>query len=286
MPWPYHKLYLCIAIAVVGIISPVFAHEYWIEPRKFQVEAGEVIEADLRNGQNFKGNMLYYLTHRFKKFEVHDDDGIHNVTGSNGDQPALKFRPRKQGLHILAYHSIFDSITFEKWDKFVTYAQNQDLTGIVERHLARKLPQTMFKEDYARTIKALVGVGNGEGSDRLTGLPFEFVAQDNPYVMDFDGKQEQYVRVRLFLDQKPVSGKQVLIFRDNGAITQSKTITDTDGFAKIPVEGGGKFMLSAVHMFDGENDPTNKKAAWLSYWANLTFGLPGADKILAKPKSQ
>lgn len=278
-----HKLYLGLALVFYGFITPALAHEYWIEPLQYEIAVGDVLKADLRNGQNYKGNQLYYLKHRFTKFEVHNADGIHQVSGSDGDQPALKFETKIPGLHILSYQSIFDTLTMEKWEKFLSYTKNQGLDHIPKRHIARGLPQAYINEEYARTIKALVRVGDGKGEDRRTGLPFEFVAQQNPFTMGADPESDEVLTVRLFLDEKWQANKQVLIFQHNGTITQSLTRTDAQGFAKVPLKGGGKFMLSAVHMFEGDDDPETKRPEWISYWANLTFALPGADKLLAIP---
>ena len=262
------------------------AHEYWIEPNKFEIAPGDNIEADLRNGQNFKGNRLYFLTNGFTRFDIWDGHDFHKAEGSNGDQPALKFTTKKPGLHILTYQSTFSSLTFKKWEKFVTYTKNQGLNDAINKHLSRGLAKTDFKESYARTIKALVNVGDGAGNDKRTGLPFEFVAQKNPYRVQADDKAPQQIVVRLFLEDKWAGNKQVLIFQNNGNITQSTGRTDDQGLITIPLKGGGKFMLSAVHMFEGDDDPETKKPEWFSYWANLIFALPGADELLEQPKSQ
>ena len=262
---------------------PVFAHEYWLEPRLYEIAPGDLLEADLRNGQHYKGNQLYFLKQFFTRFEIFNGEKTHKATGSNGDQPALKFTTTKPGLHIITYQSTYDTLTFKKWEKFVTYAKTQSLDGVVARHLERGLPQKFFKEDYARTIKALVRVGEGKGQDKHTGLPYEFVAQDNPYTMGANPDDDDvFLTVRLFLDEKFAPDKQVLIFQNNGKISQSVTRTDAQGFAKIPLKGGGKFMLSSVHMFEGDDDSNTKLPEWLSYWANLTFALPGADALLKK----
>lgn len=278
-----HYKYFIAAIATFLVFaSSAFSHEYWIEPRNYEIKAGDILEADLRNGQNYKGNKLYYLKQFFTKFEVFDGVKSHKPDGENGDQPALKFQTTNPGLYIISYQSTYDSLTFKKWEKFIAYSHNQGLDGVVQRHLDRGLPQDYFKEKYARTIKALVGVGNGEGSDRLTGLPFEFVAQDNPYTMGANPKNQEFLKVRLFHDGKPQANKQVLIFQDNGTISHTKTRTDDNGDVKVPLQGGGKFMLSSVHMFEGDDDSNTAKPEWFSYWANLTFALPGADALLKK----
>ena len=270
--------FLAIMLFGLTITSSLQAHEYWIEPHKFEVETGGEIEADLRNGQNFKGNRLYFLTNGFTRFDIFDGRAIHNANGNNGDQPALKFKTTIPGLHILTYQSTFSDLTFEKWEKFLTYTKNQGLDKVVKRHLERGLDKNNFRESYARTIKALVKVGEGTGNDKRTGLPFEFVAQENPYRLKGDGTVRQQINVRLFLEEKWAVNKQVLIFQNNGKVTQTTGHTDGQGLIAIPLNGGGKFMLSAVHMFEGDDDPDTKRPEWLSYWANLIFAVPGTDR--------
>jgi uncharacterized GH25 family protein len=281
----YKNIFATVLMAS-ALTPTVQAHEYWIEPNKFEIAPGDNIEADLRNGQNFKGNRLYFLTNGFTRFDIFDGHDFHKAKGSNGDQPALKFTTTKPGLHVLTYQSTFTSLTFKKWEKFLTYTKNQGLDKVITRHLARGLGKTNFKESYARTIKALVKVGDGTGNDKRTGLPFEFVAQDNPYRLKVDEKGHRQIVVRLFLEDKWAGNKQVLIFQNNGKITQSTGHTDNQGLITIPLNGGGKFMLSAVHMFEGDDDPATKKPEWFSYWANLIFALPGVDGLLKQSNNK
>lgn len=278
------------AIAAFCGISLIFlavsaqGHEYWVEPHKFEVEAGAAIRADLKNGENFEGIRLYYLTGRFTKFEVFAPSGPQPVGGYEGNQPALDHRSGESGLHVISYQSIFDRLTFDKADKFTAYLEEQGLDGILEEHAARGLPPTGFTEQYARSAKALVAVGDGAGADRLTGLPLELVALDNPYENAGDGAP---VVVRLYWQGEPLADRQVLVFQYNGlSLRQWKLRTDDQGRAAIDVRGGGKFLLSSVYMFAGDDDPQTPTDEWVSYWASLTFAMPGADALLAPDASQ
>lgn len=290
----YFKQFIANAVVffllVTSAFAPASAHEYWLNPILFEIPAGETIMADLRNGENYKGGLQIYVDRFIKRFEVHDGKKSNKVTGANGDQPAAKYQTQNPGLHIITYQSTFDSLVFNEWEKFLTYLENQGLDTIARRHLARGLPKTGFKEEYARTVKSLVKVGHGEGQDLNTGMPFEFVAQDNPYTMGADPQKEQFLKVRLFLGEKWQANKQVLIFQqnspDNNNVTRSVTRTDARGYVQVPLKGGGKFMLSSVHMFEGDDDSNTKRPEWLSYWANLTFALPGADELLKKTDDQ
>lgn len=265
-----------IFFTLIGLAttSQVLGHEYWLEPRKFAVKPGEIVEADLKNGQHFKGGKLYYLNHRFKRFEIHTNSGQRKAKGNDGDQPALRYTAKEPGLHILVYESIFDELTFEKWDKFLYYLKLEGLEDIVERHKARKLPQNYFNEQYSRRVKSLVKVGDGAGKDRLMGLGYEMVAEENPYQLSNDGKKHKTLPVRVYLKDQPYANAQINIFQDNGKVHETHVRTDANGLAMIPITGGGKIMLSSVYMYDGDNDEKTKLAEWQSLWANLTFELP------------
>lgn len=270
---------LATIFIVLAFINVSYSHEYWIEPRKFEVLPGETIEADLKNGEHFKGGKLYYLTHRFKRFEMHTPDEIVKITGNEGDQPALKAKARGEGLYVLVYQSIFDSLTFETFEKFENYLKIEGLEHIVARHAERKLARTHFTEKYSRRIKALVKVGEGKGADKLTGLEYEMVALQNPYHLDANDKQS--IEIQLFLKGKPAINRQINIFQDNGKIFETNVHTNALGIAKIPLTGGGKFMLSSVNMEDGDNDDATELPEWVSLWANLTFALPASEGSIA-----
>ncbi len=96
-------------------------------------------------------------------------------------------------------------------------------------------------------------------------MPFELVAEANPYA---DGME--MLPVTLTWQGKPVAGRQIAIFRDNGEVTRNTVITDTDGRAEISLAGGGEFLLNAVNIEPIED----REVAWESHWASLTFGLP------------
>ena len=261
-------------IAVMASTS-VRAHEYWLEPARFEVKVGDKIEADLRNGENFKGNRLYYLENTIERFEITSNSGTFKVKGDNGDQPALSYQTAEAGLHILSYQSTFSTLGFKKWDKFTSYLDNQGLDGIASLHEKRGLPKTGFVESYARTVKALVQVGNTEGRDRATGLPYEFVAVENPYQVPQLSFDTARINIILLLNGQPAPNRQVLVFQDNGTVTMKTLRTNENGAVSVPLVGGGKFMLSSVHMYAGDENPETDRTEWYSYWANLVFAAPG-----------
>ncbi len=264
------------AILAVGI-SPAAAHEFWVAPQRYTVEPGDGIVATLRNGQMMRGSELPYLSSWFHAFTVTTRDGARDVEGFEGDMPALSYVAREPGLHVIAYHSTADKITFDDWDRFRKYLAYEGLDGVAEVHRARGLPDTGFTEEYTRYAKALVQVGPvGEGDgDAPLGLGFELVAENNPYAPGTGT-----VTVTLLRLGEPVAGRQISVFRCAGEVTRTLVTTDARGQAAIPIAGGGVFLLNAVDIRPVGSGPvegdTVKKDAvvWASDWASLTFG-PG-----------
>ena len=80
---------LVLAVTLGLSATSVFSHEFWIEPQKFQVENGEIMEIDLKNGQNFVGSKLSYFEKQFSRFELAQGGVLTPAQGRSGDQPAL-----------------------------------------------------------------------------------------------------------------------------------------------------------------------------------------------------
>lgn len=260
------------ATLLVWGISAAAAHEFWVEPRRYSVESGARITAKLRNGQMMRGAELPYLRTWIRAFSVTTRDSTRDVEGFDGDMPALSYAAEQPGLHVIAYESTVDRITFDDWDRFRKYLAYEGLGGIAEVHRARGLPEVGFSEDYTRFAKALVQVGpvGAEDKDARLGLRFELVAENNPYAPGADA-----VTVTLLRQGEPVAGRQIAVFRCSGEVTRTTVITNARGQAVIPIAGGGVFLLNAVDIRPVETDALGKDSVvWASDWASLTFG-PG-----------
>ncbi|MGB7287998.1 MAG: DUF4198 domain-containing protein [Salaquimonas sp.] len=266
-------------IAFLALLnSPASAHEYWLEPLAYTVEKTEALQADLKNGQDFVGSRFSFVETNFEQFTIASPDVSVPVTGRNGDYPALNAQPMMDGLHIASYQGKFDRITFNEVDKIKHYIEYEGFQGVMERHLERGFAPNRFQEQYARCAKALFQVGDtGPGNDRLMGLKFELVAEKNPYTL----AKTDMLPVRLYWEGEPIANVQIRMFRFDGELETKTVRTDENGRAAFPLAGGGKFMLNAVHIYEGDDDPDTKLAEWVSYWATLTFGMTDTDEVLA-----
>lgn len=260
---------LAALFGLIIAISPAFAHEFWLEPEQFRVDADQEIRADIKVGQDFKGDVYPYVASRFVSFERHDDLGTSAVGGAAGDIPALEIAPRAEGLSIFTYVSSGQRLTFSKWEKFTSYLANEGLNGIAARHDARGLPRDRIREIYTRCAKTLVNVGDGTtGQDRATGMPLELVAGDNPGNVAAGSE----MRFQLLWQGKPLPDTQVALFHrpEDGETTRTLTRTDANGHATFALPSPGPYLAASVHMTEAASD---ENADWQSHWASLTFGV-------------
>jgi uncharacterized GH25 family protein len=258
---------LIVGVVLICGVSSVAAHEFWVEPQPFTVQPDAQIVFTLRVGEMMRGKSLPFHSSNFQSLTITTRNGTRYLNGIEDDIAALSYTAGESGLHVIAYHSTANQVTFDDWETFRDYVSEEGLDEIAKKHRARNLPDSGFKEDYTRYAKALVQVGPAGEQDRdaARGLPLELVAEDNPYVPGLET-----VRVKLLSAGKPVPGRQITVFRYDGAVSRSVVNTDARGQAAIPVASGGLFLLNAIDLQPVED----QTAVWSSYWASLTFGLP------------
>lgn len=262
------RLSVCLALACTA--SGVRAHEFWIEPEAARLDAGGEVVADLKVGQMMEGRSYPFLSHKIVSYTVTDRSGTRSIEGDEGDIPSLTYQADEDGLQILAYHAVAERVTFDEFQTFSEYLEEEGHSAALARHEARGLPEAGFTETYTRNAKALVQVGPADPDDKdeAVGLPFELVALDNPYALD-----EPRISVQLLSQSDPAADVQVAIFQRTGpeTVTRRTVRTGADGVAEIDLTGGGRFLLSALHL---EETPPETGAVWHSTWASLVFELP------------
>ena len=266
----FSRLVLAAALSLSG--AGLSAHEFWIEPQKFQVESGDVMEIDLKNGQNFVGTRLSYFESQFTRFDLAQGNTINPAEGRTGDSPALTAIADQDGLLVILHETTPNTLKYKEWAKFAKFAAHKDFPDAEADHNAAGWPREDFRESYTRHVKSLVAVGSGAGADRNYGMKTEFVALTNPYSKDFDGQ----MRVQVLLDNAPRPNAQVEVFQRvsaNGDVIITVERTDAQGIATIPVSPGDDYMFDAVVLkpFSGDGP---EDVVWQTLWAALTFQVP------------
>lgn len=259
------------AAVFIGGSAGVSAHEFWIAPDNYVVEAGQEVKADLLVGSFLVGEAYPWLTRNRVAAHVYGPEGDAEITGREGDMPALRFTPEGEGLHRVIFHSQPGFVVYDKPETFPHYLDYEGLDGVLAAHKARGLPETGFIERFVRNAKALVQAGEASPGqlDAATGMPFELTALQNPYVaglgaldvaLTWQGQAAADVQVAIFV--LPPGGKAP------DDMVRTLVRTDAEGRASVPLAVAGDYMLAAVHMEPLEDDVA---AVWESHWATLTY---------------
>jgi cobalt/nickel transport protein len=260
-----------VAAIILGIATtPLLAHEFWIDSKKFQVETGENIAAFTKNGQNFKGIDLAYFTKRAARFDRIDAGVAKPVEARLGDSPVFDKPIDQDGLFTLVYQTNPDRITYKEWEKFNNFVEHKAFGDVLSKHRARGLSEEKFTETYTRFAKGLFAVGDGIGNDTQQGLEVEIVALKNPYTDDLNG----ILPVQVFYHEMPRINVQVEIFERDalGETVVSTLQTNDDGITNIPVKSGYTYLLDHVVLREPSPELAEKTGAvWETLWAALTF---------------
>jgi len=241
---------------------------------QYEYPSGENIVAELRGGQFFVGGEFGFLPPRFERFDMVQGDTVVPVEGRTGDRPALNMAVPNDGLWVLVHETTDNRLTWKEWEKFADFVKSKKLDNVLAEHVERGLPDTGFRENYRRFVKALVAVGNGSGADQPVGLRTEFVALANPYTDDLTDGFE----VQVLFENAPRVDAMIEVFEKDadGEVTIFSLQTDADGRAKIPVIAGREYLLDAVILLPLEAEDITKQAVWESLWAAMTFRVPDA----------
>lgn len=262
--------FLTAAVFIAGSAG-VSAHEFWISPLDYRPEVGQEVKAELLVGSDMAGQAFPWLKRNTVAARMESESWTVDITGREGDLPALTFAPKEEGLHRVIFHAQPSFVVFDKPETFPHYLEYEGLDWVLDAHKARGLPPVDFAEMYSRNARALVQVGEARADqlDQPTGMPFELVALQNPYVAGTDT-----IDVRLTWQGEPSAEQQVAIFvkapGGTAPVDVLRTLvkTDAEGVARIPLTAAGEYMLSSVHMEPLEG---NVAAVWESHWATLNF---------------
>ena len=242
------------------------AHEFWLEPSSYTLAPDKEISIRHIYDPFFKGDDLPFVTEWHPRYIVLDGGRERKVNGFDGDLPAVQIKFSEPGLKVFGYFGAYEPQTFDTHAAFEKYAHKIGYGTLAERHKTLGKPETGIVESYARNTKLLLGVGDSAGADRALGLPFELVAERNPYGL----APGATLPVRLLLHGKPSAGMTITTFSAAAPENPTTTVTDRDGRAQIALSARGAYLLNAVHMF--EPSPS-AKADWESLWASLTFAI-------------
>lgn len=256
-----------ISVLFAISMTPIVAHDMWIEPTAFSPAAGEIVGVRLRVGQDLLGDPLARDPKLVNQFVVVDSEGRKPLVGRDGGDPAGYLRVAGPGLHVVGYFSN-PSVADLTADKFNQYLKEEGLDAIAAARAKRNETNSPVHEQFSRCAKSLVLSGPAAESqgDKALGFTLELVAERNPYTLHAG----EELPVRLTYQNRPLEGTLVVAINRLNPASKQSARTDRAGRVKLKLPSNGMWMIKAVHTLPAA---AGTNADWSSYWASLTFEL-------------
>jgi uncharacterized GH25 family protein len=260
-----------IVLVTALSLSPMQAHDMWIDPTTFVPELGQIVGVRLRVGQGLLGDPLPRDPALINQFIVEDAAGRKPVVGRDGADPAGFLRVAVPGLLVVGYRSNPSPIELEA-AKFNQYLKEEGLDAVAALRAHRNETGARARERFSRCAKSLVLSGSPSEAqgDRRLGFTLELVAERNPYAI----RAGEVLPVRLTYENRPLAGALVVAMNRLHPSEKLAARTDREGRVRFRLSSDGMWLVKAVHMLPA---PAGANAEWESYWASLTFELRTAD---------
>ncbi len=254
-------------LAVLTLLStPALPHDFWVRPEVYTLDEPGPVAVRLLVGDDFDGKAYPRDPAHLQRFVVAGPDGITDVPGERGMDPAGTAELPHPGLHVVGYRSHGSVLRMEPRD-FEAYLAHEGLDAISRLRAEAGLTDTAGREVFSRCAKAIVRVGDdaAQGFDRRLDLALELVPENDPTRLGADGR----LTMRLLLDGQPLAGALVTAHHREKVALDLPARTDEEGRAVFNLPHDGEWMLNTVHM---QPAPLDIDADWESLWASLTFG--------------
>lgn len=260
-----------VALAAIATVSPLGAHDFWIEPSSFGPAVGEAVALSLRVGERFAGDPVALDPAIVERFAAIDAGRESAVGGEPGDEPAGRFRSEAAGAHWIVYDNRPRPIELDP-RTFEAYLAEEGLEAVIAERRARGEAARPGRERYSRCAKALVVVGRAAGAAELPrelGLELELVLDATPETLAGGS-----LPLRVVFRGAPLAGARVVALPRAAPGARLVTRTDAAGAVRLELPTAGVWLIKAVHMVrtpEGSAD-----ADWESLWASLTLEVPPA----------
>jgi Domain of unknown function (DUF4198) len=253
--------------------TPVFAHDFWLQPVRFIMPAPAAVPMLLYVGHGAARERWGVGIDRVVQFKSSGPDGLidrkPNLT-LDGPQVDAVVPLTKRGSYVLAFQSLASKsdLPFLRFNDYVT---TEGLTPIATNRERTGTQKSNGREIYSRRAKAIVQIGpvDAEGAARVTrpvGLSLEIVPERHPLLL----KPGEKMPVRVLFNRRPLAGALMkLTDLDADAVAVATMKTDSTGRAYfvIPHKGSWQFNIVWSEVVSG-----NASADYVTTFSSLTFG--------------
>ena len=261
-----HLTSLACAGLVLFACARVSAHDFWIEPNTFSATAGAPLSFALRVGEHFKGDPVPRQAAMIERFVIAGPDGVRDVIGREGSDPAGFTSVAAPGVYVVGYRSRPKSVELEA-AKFEQYLREEGLERVIDQRKQSGRSNTPGIEIFSRCAKAILTSPAEVIKDQTLGLRLELIAENIT-----PGKPAAF---RLLYEGQPLEGALVVATSKDAPMDKLTARTNKAGRVSLTLPGGGVWLLKAVHMIPAARETM---AEWESLWASTTFELPATTR--------
>lgn len=270
---------ICLTgLALILAAAPASAHDFWIQPRRFQVKQNvplpftlQVGHGQFRQRWGSENSRILLLGDFFPNLRR----DLRPDLRDGGAADLLTSFP-VAGLHIVALQS---SHAYSELPsiRFNDYAKSE---GLVIPLAVRQRTGTMGsvgREKYSRRAKALIQVGqqtsaNQSMATRPIGLKLEIVPDRNPYALGPSRMLPVHV---IYKGRRLPNATVMMTSLEFDSRPLATVVTDRAGRANFKVPAVGDWLLNVLWSEPVTGDP---RADFDTTFSSLTFGYDPAQK--------
>jgi len=267
-----------IGLSLIVAATPVMAHDFWLQPQRFQVDPGASLGVTFQVGHGADrqrwGNgadRIILLSDIFNGKRIDQRSRLRD--GGPADLITSFAAP---GLHLLAMQTKY-SYSDLPAIRFNDFAKEEGLVpAIVERKRSRTTDKP-GRERYSRRAKALIQVGSPTAANqslatRPVGLRLEIVPDRNPYALGASRMLPVHV---LYRGRRLANATVKFTNLGDDAKPLAVAVTDRTGSARFKVPASGEYLLNVIWTEPVKGDP---KADFDTTFSSLTFGYDRKDR--------
>lgn len=263
-----HRL---IGLFALVAASPLAAHDFWIQPRQFQVQPDMALPFTFQVGHGrardrWGNNQRIVALNDF--FGGAKRDRRPDLRNTGPADLVAAFRPA--GLHVVAIETnhAFSELPAAR---FNSYLKDEGLTSIMAARQRAGSTGSAGRERYSRRAKSLVQVGaatpaNQVLATRPVGLKLEIVTDRSPYALD----GSRMLPVHVLYNGRRLPGATVKLTKlANDERPFATGVTDRYGRTRFRVPTTGTWLITVAWSEAVRGDP---KVEFDTTFSSLTFG--------------
>src|SRR3982750_1015909 len=263
-----------LAAALLAIAPLSHAHDFWLQPHDFWIDAPGTTPFTLQVGHGPLPQRSPIPLRRIERLDAISSDGAirdmraHLRLGGDRDDGDAAFA--SEGAYVLVLQTDDKAESHLPAIRVNDYPGAEGLTPALEIRERTQRADADGSENYRRVAKAIVQVGAGDSASdaqvtHAIGLPLEIVPERNPYAMP----RGSTLPVRVVYEGRALAGALVkLTDLARDAEPFEARLTDADGRAEFTLPTTGAWLLNVVWT---EPTPKGSDTDFETVFSSLSF---------------